>query len=336
MSDARSNLLRQIHGFQASQAINVAAALGLADRLRDGPRSSSELADSVGAHPDALHRLMRVLAAIGVLQPHGSGKFALSQTGEFLRSDVLGTCAPIARLFGRMNVWHAWGDLLHTVRTGDVAFDHVHGTNVWSYRAHHPEEAAVFDKAMACGTARFSDAVLDAYDFGRFGHVVDVGGGDGVFLERILERHPTVHGTLFDQPDVIARVPSDHTREAYGVRHRAVAGNFFDSIPGGADAYLLKWILHDWSDTASVDILKSCRRAMKPDGRLLVAEYIIGADYASPEGELMDLTMMVMNGGRERTIDEFSVIFSLAGFRLLSATRTSTPLCIIEGVIDDN
>lgn len=327
----RTELVRLINGFQASQAIHVAATLGLADRLRDGPASAAEIARAAGAHPDALHRLMRVLAGIGVIQSAGADRFALTAMGELLRQDASGTCAPMAELFGRPNVWQAWGDLLHTVQTGATAFDHIHGCSVWEYRSRYPEEAGIFDRAMASGTERFAQAVLDVSDFGRFEHVVDVGGGDGIFLAKILERHPAVRGTLFDQPHVIAR--SGQPAPTFADRFQCIGGDFFRSVPEGADAYLLKWILHDWSDTASIDILRSCRRAMKRHGRLLVAEYVLDAGNA-PDSAFMDLTMMVMNGGRERTREEFSSIFAAAGFRLTSVTATATPLCLLEGAIE--
>lgn len=323
-----------ITGFQASQAISVAAALGLADELQQAPASSAELARRTNTHPDALHRLMRMLAAIGVFQAADDNKFALTPMGEFLRRDARGTCAPMAELFGRPNVWQAWGDILHTVRTGDTAFNHMHGCSVWDYRTSHPDEGVIFDRAMASGTVQFAQAVLDICDFGRFRHVVDVGGGDGIFLAKILDRHAGVSGTLFDLPDVIARATAPRPNADRNGCFQMVSGDFFNSVPAVGDAYLLKWILHDWSDAASVDILKSCRRAMKPDGRLLVAEFIIGQGYPSPESELMDLTMMVMNGGRERTLDEFSSVFLAAGFRLVSATPTTTPLCLMECALE--
>lgn len=336
MSDERSALLRLISGFQASRAIGVAAELGLADALGRGPASATELARRTGTHPDPLQRLLQLLAAIGLLAPAGGDRFALTPMGDYLRSDARGSCAAMAELFGRPGIWQAWGDLLHTVKTGETAFDHVHGCSVWQYRARHPGEAAIFDRAMASGSRPFAQAVLEICDFSRFGHVVDVGGGDGVFLATILERHPALHGTVFDQPEVIARAAPPQPREAFQGRYRALAGDFFESVPGGGDAYLLKWILHDWSDTACVAILQSCRRAMALGGRLLVAEYVLGPGFASPEGELMDLTMMVMNGGRERSLDTFASLFAAAGFRLTSATRTATPLCLIECEIADD
>lgn len=326
----RAELVQLINGFQASQAISVAAALGLADQLRDRPADAAEIAHAIGAHPDALYRLMRVLAGIGVVEYVGTDRFALTAMGELLRRDASGTCAPMAELFGRPNVWQAWGDLLHTIRTGDTAFDHVHGCSVWEFRSRYPDEAGVFDRAMASGTGRFAQAVLDAYDFGRFEHVVDVGGGDGIFLAKILERHPGIRGTLFDQPHVIARSGTPDPQIAN--RRQLVAGDFFKSVPEGGDAYLLKWILHDWSDTASVEILKSCRRAMTRESRLLVAEYVLDTENSS-DAALMDLTMMVMNGGRERTRKEFSSIFAAAGLRLDSVTSTTTPFCLLEGAI---
>jgi SAM-dependent methyltransferase len=329
---ARTELQRLVNGFQASQALHVAATLRLADHLRDGPRSARQIALAINVDDTALYRLMRALASIGVLREENSC-FTLTSVGEYLRSDVAGTLAPMAEFIGRPNVWQAWGALLHAVRTGDTAFDHIHGRDVWDYRSRHPEETRIFDRAMASGTERFAEAVLAAYDFNCFEHVVDVGGGDGMFLSKILARYPAIHGTLFDQPHVIARAASP---SAPGVRARynAVGCYFFDRVPDGADGYLLKWILHDWSDSASVDILRACNRAMRPGGKLLVAEYVIEGPDTSADGTFMDIMMMVMCGGRERTRNEFAAIFASAGFRLTSVIATATPLSIIEGVAD--
>jgi hypothetical protein len=329
--DARANLLRLINGFQASQAIHVAATLGLADLLGRGPRTASELAAQSGTHPAALYRLMRALAAIGVFKEDDDQRFALTAVGEFLRNEIAGTHAPMAQLVGRPNFWQAWGDLLYAVRSGATAFDHVHGSGVWEYRAKCPEEARIFDRAMAAGTERFAEAVVDVCDFGRFRHVVDIGGGDGVFLAKVLAAFPHLRGTLFDQPHVAARAASSLETYGFEGRCRAVGGNFFVGVPEGADAYLLKWILHDWDDTASIGILQSCRRAMRPTGMLLVVEHVIGPPNTSPDGTFMDLTMMVLTGGRERTREEFAALFAEAGFRLVSVTPTATPLSVIEG-----
>jgi hypothetical protein len=325
--NARAELQRLVNGFEISQALHVAATLCLADHLRDGPMSARELASTIKVHEAALYRLMRALASVGVLREEQS-RFALTSVGEYLRSDVPGTLTSMAEFVGRPNVWQAWGALLHAVRSGETAFDHVHGRDVWDYRSRHPEETRIFDRAMASGTELFAEAVLTAYDFGGFEHVVDVGGGDGMFLSKILARHARIRGTLFDQPHVIARAPS---LLGFHDRYSAVGGDFFDRLPEGADAYLLKWILHDWSDRASVDILRTCRRAMQPGGKLLVAEYVIERPNASADGAFMDIMMMVMCGGRERTLDEFAAIFAAAGFRMNSVIATATPLSVIEG-----
>ena len=193
-------------------------------------------------HAATLHRLLRALASIGIFHEGEDGRFALAATGEFLRCDIAGTHAPMAELVGRTNFWHAWGDLLHAVRTGSTAFDHVHGSTVWAYRAKHPEETSIFDRAMAAGTKQYAEAVIDVCDFGGFNNVVDVGGGDGMFLTKILSAHPGVRGTLFDQPHIIERAESSSAMREFAGRCRMIGGDFFAGIPDGGDAYLLKWI----------------------------------------------------------------------------------------------
>jgi len=211
----------------------------------------------------------------------------------------------------------------------------MHGSTVWEYRARHPEETRAFDRAMAAGTERYAEAVLDTCDFSRFDHVVDVGGGDGIFLAKILARHPRVRGTLFDQPHVVGGAAAARLSGECAGRWQAIGGDFLAGVPGGGDAYLLKWVLHNWSDTAAVEILRSCRQAMRPGGRVLIVEHVIGPPNASPDGKFMDVTMMVMNGGRDRTRAEFASLLVAAGFRLVAVTPTSTPLSVIEGAIDD-
>jgi SAM-dependent methyltransferase len=330
---ARADLLRLINGFQTSQAIHVAATLGLADLLGSGPKTTADLAVATKTHPAALYRLMRALASIGVFQEGNNRRFALTPVGEFLRTDVVGTHAPMAQLVGRPNYWQAWGALLYAVQTGTIAFDHVHGSGVWEYRAQRPEEARIFDRAMASGTERFAEAVLEVCDFGRFHSVIDVGGGDGMFLAKILAAYPGLRGTVFDQPHVTAEAAI--SLEALGLsgRCQAIAGDFLVGVPEGGDVYLLKWILHDWDDAAAIGILRSCRRAMKPSGRLLVVEHVIGLPNASPDGKFMDLAMMTVTGGRERTEDEFATLLAEAGFQLISVTPTATLLSLIEGAL---
>jgi hypothetical protein len=330
--DARSDLLHLILGFQVSQAIHVVATLGLADHLASGPRTSGELAAATGTHPPTLYRLMRALASAGIFHETEDRQFELTAIGQLLRSDVSGTQAPIAQMVGRTSYWQAWGNLLHTVRSGDTAFEHVHGTGVWEHRANDPEEADVFDRAMASFTDLSATAIVEMCDFGRFATIVDVGGGDGTFLARILAVHPRVQATLFDQPHAIARAAASFASLGLSSRCQTIAGSFFVGVPEGGDAYLLKNILHDWDDAAAIDILRACRRAMKPDSRLLVFEYVVGPPNTGPRGKFADLNMLVITGGLERSREEFELLFGRAGFRLNSVTPTGTPLCVIEGV----
>ncbi|CAN7436583.1 acetylserotonin O-methyltransferase [Bosea sp. LjRoot237] len=319
-----------ILGFRASQAIHVAATLGLADLLRTETRTSEALAAATGTHPASLYRLMRSLASMGLFHEDEERRFTLTAAGRLLRSDVAGSLAPMARLIGRPNFWQAWGDLLHAVRTGATAFDHVHGCGVWDYRANHSEEAGIFDRAMASITEQAAEAVLAACDFSRFHRLVDVGGGDGMLLARILAAHQHLCATLFDQPHVIARASAALESAALSDRCLALGGDFFVEVPEGGDAYLLKWILHDWDDAASVDILRSCRMAMTPAARLLIIEHVIDEPNKSPAGTLMDLNMMVMTGGRERTGAEFAALLAAADFETVSVTPTASTLSILE------
>jgi O-methyltransferase domain/Dimerisation domain len=332
-NDARASLLRLINGFQCSQAVHVAASLGLPDLLASGAATADQLAARTRTHAPSLHRLLRALAAVGVLHEERSHRFSLTPIGEFLRSDVAGTHASMALMIGQSSHWRAWGELLHAVRTGTTAFDHVHGSNVWTYREKHPGEARIFDQAMAAGTERFAEAVIDVRDFSNFQTVIDVGGGDGIFIAKILAVHPGVRGILFDQPHVAMQAATLLERLGLSARCQALGGNFFEHVPEGGDAYLLKWILHDWDDTASIDILRSCRRSMKSSSRLFVVEHVIGTPNTSADGKFMDLNMMVMTGGRERTHDEFAALFVQAGFRVVSVTPTVTPLSLIEGAL---
>lgn len=331
MSDVqcRSELLRLIWGFRTTRMIHAAVLLGLADLLSSGPKTSDVLSIETKTHPGSLYRLMRAMASLGIFREEDQRRFSLAPMGEFLRTDVAGNHAAMAELVGQDNFQEAWSALLYSVRTGTTAFDHVHGCNVWHYRAAHPDEARIFDRAMASGTERLADAVLAAYDFRQFGTMMDVGGGDGAFLNKVLAAHPHIKGILFDQPHVVATAVPAHAND----RYRAIAGNFFNGLPKGADVCLLKWILHDWDDTAAIDILRSCRSSMRPSGKVLVIEHVVGATNSNPDGKLMDLSMMVLTGGRERTAEEFSALFEKAGLRLSAIVPTIAPLSVIEASV---
>jgi hypothetical protein len=307
-------LARLLNGFQVSQAIYAAATLGIADLLAGGPRTADELAAASGANPDALYRLLRALASVGVFRELEGRRFELTSVGDGLRSDASGSLLGWAKFIGRTYFRDAWSDIVHSVRTGENAFRHVHGTDPWTYRAARPEESAIFDDAMMALTRHGERALLDAYDFGRFGTVVDVAGGRGALLAAVLERYPNVNGVLFDQPHVVDQA------EALGDRCRIVAGSFFDSVPEGGDAYMLKMIVHDWEDEDALRILRNIAAVLRPDGAVLVIERQLGGPNENARAKFGDLNMLISPGGRERTTDEYAALFAAAGLRFAGET----------------
>ncbi len=317
-------LRRLTNGYQVTQAIHVAATLGIADLLRDGPRDSGALAQETATHAPSLHRVLRALASVGVLHEGDDGRFALTAIGECLRSDAAEPVGAWAAFVGRPYHWQAWGALLHGVRTGENAFRSVHGTDAWDYRAAHPEESAIFDAAMTDIMRRANAHLLAAYDFGRFGTVVDVGGGRGAFLGAVLEANPGMRGILFDQRHVVEGA-------VVGERCEVVGGSFFEAVPEGADAYVLKAVLHDWDDDDAVRILHRCREAIAPSGAVLVVERDLGGPNENADAKLSDLNMMVGVGGRERTGGDFASLFAAGGFALESTTPSAIGLSVFEG-----
>jgi SAM-dependent methyltransferase len=267
-----------------------------------------------------------------VFHEDGERGFSLTPMGNCLRSDAPIPVGPWAAFVGRPYVWQAWAGLIHSVQTGGNAFRHVHGTDVWAYRAGHPEEGSIFDRAMTGMSQSAAQAVAKSYDFTAFDCVVDVGGGHGALLVAILASYPKLRGILFDQPHVASPAGAALQRAGVSDRCRIVTGSFFDSLPEGGDAHVLKAILHDWDDDNAVSILRVCRRTIRPRGKLLVVERLIAPPNEGPEAKLSDLNMLVSPGGRERTREEFAQLFEASGFRLASVTPTGTRLNVIEGL----
>jgi hypothetical protein len=323
-------LKRLINGFQVSQAIHVAATLGIADRLDSGPLTSARLAKMTGSHPGALYRLLRALASAGVFHEDEEGRFSLTPVGAALRKNSPNSRGAWACLIARPPLWESWGQLLQSVRTGENAFLHVHGMDVWEHRAAELEEGAIFDLAMREGSTLLGEAISAGYDFGKIGRIVDIGGSDGALLACILKRHPQLCGTVFDLPHVVSRAAE--VLRAAGVVHRCetAGGSFFDRVPGGGDAYLLKFIIHDWDDAQAVSILHCCRNAMGSQARLLVIERIIAPPNEGADGKFSDLNMLVNAGGRERTLCEFETLFAAAGFRIDQVMKVADELSMFE------
>lgn len=327
-----AELMRLVNGYRVSQAIHVAATLGIADLLKEGPRSADDLAAATDSHAGTLYRVLRALAAVGVFREQADRRFSLAPMGQCLRSDAERPVGPYAVFVGRPHHWRAWGDLLHSTRTGENAFRHVHGVGVWEYLGSHPDEGAVFDRGMTGNSRGVAEAILAAYDFSPFGRVVDVAGGQGALLAAVLAAHRAVRGILFDRPEVVARARP--VLEAAGVADRCevVGGSFFEAVPEGGDAYLLKHILHDWDDPASLAVMKACRRASRSEGKLLVMERVVAPPNEGPETKISDLNMLVSPGGQERTGEEFAALLAAAGFRMEGTVEVDARLSVIEAV----
>ncbi|HKY30301.1 MAG TPA: methyltransferase [Pyrinomonadaceae bacterium] len=334
-------MMQMISGFWISRAICVFAQLGLADQMKDGPRSTVELSALSGTHEPSLRRLLRALATIGVLDEDTDGRFALTALSETLRTDVPGSlCSTAISELGGEN-YAAWGDLLHSIKTGEVAFDHVFGLSLWESLQRNPEDARIFNDSMTQAAPETNEAILANYDFSGIKKIVDVGGGHGALVTSLLLEYPEMEGIVFDTPSVIEGARSYIDAAALSDRCQAVGGDFFTSVPAGADAYILKWIIHDWNDERALAILKNCRkaisdndgRAISNDSRLLLMEMVIPEGNEPHFGKFVDLNMMVITGGRERSEEEFRQLLEQSGLRLVRIIPTDCPISIVEAVV---
>ncbi|MDQ6833229.1 MAG: acetylserotonin O-methyltransferase [Chloroflexota bacterium] len=325
-------LYQLIGGFQVSQAIYVVAKLGIADLLADGPQGSDALARATGTNESALYRVLRFLVGIGLFEEVAPRHFALTGLGAGLRTDVPGSLRPNVLMILDEPKWGPWGQLLYSVRTGEIAFDRVHGVGLFDYFRAHPENAATFDAAMTSNTARSGPEITGAYDFSGIHRLVDVGGGHGLLLATILQAHLGMRGVLFDLPDVITGAPALLAEAGVAERCEIVPGDFFTAVPPG-DAYILRQIIHDWDDIRATAILANCRRAMQGAGKVLVVERAIGSDYRQALQVLyVDLEMLVSMGGLQRTEEEYAMLFNAAGLRLSAVVRLGEHFSIYEGI----
>jgi hypothetical protein len=324
-------LAQMIVGSWTSQAIYVAAKLRLADHLADGPRAAEELADAAGVAPRPLYRLLRALAFVGVFAMETDGRFRLNPRAEPLREGGPDSLRAFAVMIGEEQ-YRCWGDLLETVRTGATAFDRLYGRPYFDYLGEHPEQARTFDAAMTGIHTRDMPAMLDAYDLSGVATLADVGGGLGTNLAAALGRYPAMRGLLFDRPHVVERARP--RLEAAGVAGRCAVegGDFFEAAPRGADAYLLSGILHNWDDAKAGLILDTLRRAMPAGAKLLLVEYVLPAGAEPSFGKLLDLHMMAVTGGLERTEAEHRRLFAAHGLRLTRVVPTAGDISVIEGV----
>ena len=328
--EAATDLRRLLAGGRLSQAISVAASLGVPDSIAAGSRDVDAIARAVDADAPTLYRLLRLLAAAGVFHEDGERRFSLTDLGFALRRDVAGSVRDQAILYGRPYMVSTWASLEHTIRTGENTFTAVHGEDIWAWRGRHPDESMIFNRAMASISAPVSAAVAAAGDFGSVGSVADIGGGSGTLIAAILGAHPHLQGIVFDQPHVVGE--AGPVLDAAGVSDRCelVGGDFFAAVPG-ADVYLMKAILHDWSDEDAIRILRTIRASAASDARLLIVERVLGGPNEDLMGKLWDLQMLVMPGGRERTLDEWRQLFSAGGFHFVGTKPLTDQWQLIEG-----
>lgn len=324
-------LVRLVRAGRLAHSVAVAARLGVADHLADGPRAADDLAGRVDAHPGALYRLLRLLGDAGVFAELPGRRFGLTPLSELLRSDVEGSMRGVAMMMEAPFLRDAWSHLLHAVRTGEPAFDRAHGAPLFDYLAEHPDDAAVFDQAMVGASRQLIAAILDVYDFGAFRTVVDVGGGNGAMLAMILARHPEARGVLYELPGVAARARPLLAGAGVADRCEVVAGDFFEDVPAGGDAYLLTQIVHDWPDDDAARILANCRAAMRDGARLLLGEAVLPDRVEPSLAKFIDVEMLVI-GGRERTAAEYRELLASAGLRLTRVVRSAGLHSVVEAV----
>jgi len=315
-----------------SALVYAAAKVGIADHLADGPKSAAEAAPGMHLHPPTLHRFMRTLAGLGILAEMDNQRFGLTPLGEALKAGAPGGARATLLSFCGPTFWRTWEHLKFSLETGKSAFALTWGMPIFDYFGQHPEEAALFSESMVGFHGAEPLAVAEAYDFSPFEVVVDVGGATGNLLAEILRHNAGPRGILFDRPLVVQDAPA--LLEARGVKDRVTieAGDFFESVPAGADAYVLSHIVHDWNDSQCATILGHCRRAIHPEGRLLIVEMVLPAGDAPHLGKLMDMVMLTFPGGQERTEAEYSALLASSGFRLESVVPTASAVSVVEAV----
>ena len=324
-------MLQLLNGAHVAGAVSCLAQLGIPDLVEAGPRSAEDLATEIGVQPQALYRLMRATACVGVLSEGPDGRFSETSMSAVLRKNANPSLRGLAIMGGRE--WHGrgWSYLEYCVRTGKQAIDRIYGMPIFEYLKQHPEEAQIFDETMTGLSTIDGPAVADAYAFDGIRSIVDVAGGHGFLLATILARNPQMRGTLYDAPHVVEGAKNGPLRPLME-RCTFVSGDMFSSMPAGSDAYIMKHIIHDWPDDLCIKILKACRKNVSAGGKLLVVDNVIQPGNDFSPGKFLDLQMLIFPGGRERTEREFRELFAAAGWRLSRVVPTAVAESIVEGI----
>ena len=319
-------------GYWISQALRTMAVLGLADHLSAGPRTVDELAGQSGAHAPSRDRLLRALSALSLCARDEEGRVRLTQLGELLRSDAPDSWKSSVLMITAPHIQRAWEKLPEAVRTGEPAFARIHGVGFWDYLATHPEEGALFDAAMSGDAEERAEALLAACDLSGVNTIVDVGGGQGKLLAAVLAAVPGLRGILTDRSEVVAGAGEVLRRAEVADRCAVVGSDFFASVPSGGDAYILAQIIHDWPKQKALDILRTCHRAMAPAARLWLIEQVIEPNEDSVGVTILDLMMLILFGGQERTAEEYEELLEAAGFGEIRVLPAETDWSVVEGV----
>jgi hypothetical protein len=314
------------------QCICVAAKLKLAD-IVVLPKTAAQLASLTQTNENALYRMLRMLTSVGIFKEDDQSRFGLTPLAELLRSDVSSSLYSFTLMMGEHWLWQNWGELIHCIKTGKTAQQKVHGMGSFEYFKLHPEAGAVFNQAMTNFSQSVVAPIVQAYDFSGVNTLVDVAGGQGQLLTGILKANPALQGILFDLPSVIAEADALVIKEGVNKRIQLISGDFFKSVPAGCDIYLMKHILHDWSDAECLRILRNIRSVMDKQGKVLILEMLITPGNVPEHSKILDLQMLIMEGGKERTEDEFRELLAEAGFRISRIIPTRSPISIIEALL---
>jgi hypothetical protein len=323
-------LIQMATSFEISRLVWTAANLGIADHLAGGAKSAAEIAGPTKTNPRALHRFLRTLASFGILTHCDHQKFALTELGEALKSGAPGFARSTILTMAGQWMWEAWEEFQYSLETGKTVMEKVFGVPIFDYLAHHPELAAQFSEAMVGLHGAETPAVAVAYDFSKFGVIVDVGGATGDMLAHILARYPKCRGVLFDRPHVVTDATAFLRAKGVENRVRIEQGDFFESVPGGGDAYILSHVIHDWSEDQCLTILGNCRKAIKPGAKLLIVEFVLSEGNMPEFGKLLDMVMLAMTGGQERTAAEYGALLARAGLKVTRIIPTASEVSIVE------
>lgn len=325
-------IMLMLMGIFRGKAVSAMADLGIADALEQKAKTATEVARELGTHEDSTYRLMRALAGAGVLVELAGQEFSLSPVGELLRTNHPQSMRAMARMIAGGEHYRAWGQLAQAVKTGEVGVVLSEGCEIWDYYSRDAERAAIFSASMTSFGMSLNEPIATAFEFGKYKTICDVGGGHGSQLLEILRQHPGTKGIVFDQPEVVAQTTEILQAAGMAKRAEAIGGTFLESVVKGADVYLARWVLHDWSDERSIRILKNIRAVVPANGRLLLAEIVVAPANSPDPAKLMDLNMLLITGGRERSAEEYRLLLEASGFELGRVIPTGTMMFLIEGI----